>query len=356
MSHVKSTLCLLAVITVVGACHKPAAAPGAAAVSERAVKVETVPAVERNVPKTLTITGILEADQRTDLAANATGQVVRTFVERGDRVKAGASLAQLDARAAAFTRAEAEANARSTSEQLQSLRTDCQRYERLLKTGAITQQEYDRAATQCRTQLSADEASKVRVADATRMLKDATVRAPFAGLVTERFVHVGDYVRPDSRVVTLLVDDPLRLKLTVPEPYLPLVKEGMQVTFETVAQPGKTFTATLKYLGHEVRPSTRDVVEEAVVANRDGLLYPGMFVTAYLPIGQMTAPVVPASSVVAGDSGATVFVVVDKHLQQRAVQTGVRLGDMVAIADGVRQGEQVVVRPTKNATDGALVE
>ena len=311
--------CAVVLPLLVG-CHRQATMAPSPSVA--AIRVETAVAAERRVPKTLTITGVLEANQRTELAANATGQVVRTFVERGSRVNAGAALAQLDARGAALFRAEAEANARGTAEQLKSLRTDCDRYERLLKTGAVTQQEYDCAATQCRTQSSTDQAAVARAADAGRMLKDATVRAPFAGLIAERFVHVGDYVRPDSRVVTLLVDDPLRLKLTVPEPYLPFIKEGSTVTFETVAAPGKEFTAVIKYLGREVRANTRDVVEEAVVANPDGALYPGMFVTAHLPVGDVLAPVVPKDAVVVVDYGATVFVVVDKHLQQRPVQPG----------------------------------
>jgi membrane fusion protein, multidrug efflux system len=345
---------LAPMLLLLGGCHRPA--PAAPSPALPPIRVDTAVAAERRVPKTLTITGVLEANQRTELAANATGQVVRTFVERGSRVNAGAALAQLDARAAVLSQVQAEANERGTVEQLKSLRADCERYERLLKTGAVTQQEYDRTATQCRTQSSTEEAARARAADARRMLKDATVRAPFAGLIAERFVHVGDYVRPDSRVVTLLVDDPLRLKLTVPEPYLPFIKEGLTVTFETVAAPGREFTATIKYLGREVRANTRDVIEEAVVANPDGALYPGMFVTARLPVGEMLASVVPKDAVVVGDSGPTVFVVVDKHLQQRPVQAGVRMGELLAIQDGLRSGERVVVHPGKNATDGALVE
>jgi len=320
------------------------------------VHVETAAVAEQPVPKLLNLTGVLSSNERTDLAANANGRVVKTFVERGDHVAAGALLAQLDMRSAALSRAEAEANATSAASQLTNLRADCQRYVSLLAKGAITQQEYDKQATSCQTQASSEEAARARAAAAVQTVTDSSIRAPFAGVVAERFVHVGDYVHADTRVVTLLVDDPLRLELTVPEANVGSVRPGLTVSFETVAVPGRIFNATLKYMGGEIRSATRDLVVEAVTDNGDHALLPGMFVTAHLPVGEVTLPVVPAKSLVDRDGNDTLFAVVEGHLEMRVVQLGPKTGELVAIADGIKKGEQVVVSPPQGAVDGAQTE
>jgi RND family efflux transporter MFP subunit len=181
------------------ACRKQKAPEPSVTTTTKSMRVETVVIDERPLPKTVTITGTLQADQRSELAANAAGRVIRTFVERGDHVKAGALLAQLDSRAASITRTEAQAQAQSMSEQLAAVRADCARYEALVAQGAISQQAFDRQASQCRTQSLTEEAARARAADATRILSDTAIRAPFAGVISERAVSVGDYAAQEVR-------------------------------------------------------------------------------------------------------------------------------------------------------------
>jgi membrane fusion protein (multidrug efflux system) len=334
-------------LTVLVGCSHASAAPEEGKRATPKVHVETAPIAEQSVAKLLTITGVLEADLRTDLAANAQGRVVRTFIERGDHVKAGQLLAQLDVRAAVLTQAEAVANVQSAKDTLANVRADCERYKKLFDRGAITQQEYERQTTTCATQGASEEAARARAAAAAQTLNDAAIRAPFAGVVGARFVSVGDYVHADTRVATLLVDDPLRLQLTVPEPSVGFVKEGVVVSFETVSRPGKMFKATIKFLGGEIRAATRDLVVEAVCDNSDHQLLPGMFVTAHLPTGEETVPVVPKSAIVRVDTSDTVFVVVDGRLQQRVIQSGPANGAFVAA---------LVTDPSPQTVDGAEVD
>jgi membrane fusion protein (multidrug efflux system) len=323
---------------------------------QKPVHVESVVVGEREVPKTMTVTGTIEADRRTELAANASGRVTRTFVERGDHVKAGQLLAQLDSRGAALSHAEAEANAKQVSDQLQAVRAECARYEALRKKGAITQQEYDRQASQCVTQASSEEAARARLAEAARVLEDAAIRAPFAGVIGERFVNVGDYVQPSSKVVTLLVDDPLRLRISVPEPAIPYATEGTEVTFKVLTMPDKEFKAKIEYVGREIRPNTRDMIDEAVVENHDHKLLPGTFVTVQLPVGSAKQAIVPKDGVVQTEGGATVYAIVNGRLEQRAVQTTVSIDGGLAVADGVKKGDRIVVNPSPDLQDGARVE
>ncbi|HEX3774955.1 MAG TPA: efflux RND transporter periplasmic adaptor subunit [Polyangiaceae bacterium] len=335
------------------ACHRET--PTAEKPAETPIHVDTVVAAARSVPKEVPLTGVLDANERTDLAANASGRVVSVFVELGARVNKGDKIAQLDARAAALSQAEAIANAKTAADQLATSQLDCSRYQGLLAKGAVTQQEYDRAMGQCLSQSASQDAARARAAQAGQALGDATIRAPFSGKIADRMINVGDYVRPDSKVVTLLSDDPLRVRLTVPEPDIFAARAGVNVRFETLGIPGKEFNAVLKYIGGEVRAQTRDLVVEAIVDNKDGVLLPGMFVTAHLPIGQERLPVVPKSSLLTSDNQAAVFVVVDNRLQHRLVQTGAVLEDGVALESGVKEGERVVVKPDNSCVEGALV-
>jgi len=319
------------------------------------VHVETVVAKQEDVPTEVTLTGVLAANERAELAANASGRVVQLFVEIGQRVKAGAPIAQLDARSAVFSAREARANVQTAADQLSASKKDCDRYQGLLAKGAITQQEYDRATGQCEIQSSSELAVRARAAQASQTVSDSTVRAPFSGKIADRLIHVGEYVRPDTKVVTLLSDDQLRLRLTVPERDIFGVKEGLSVRFETAGIPGQTFQATLKFIGGEVRERTRDLVVEAVVDNRDGALMPGMFVSAHLSTGVSRLPVVPKSALVRGTT-PSVFVVDGERVRQRVVQPGSSVGDGIAILDGVKVNERVVLTPSGALSDGALID
>ncbi|HEX4353279.1 MAG TPA: efflux RND transporter periplasmic adaptor subunit [Polyangiales bacterium] len=337
------------------ACHHADATQANKPKAEPAVHVESVVIDERAVPNTITVTGTLEANQRTELAANASGRVTRTFVERGDHVKAGELLAQLDSRGAPLSRVEAEANAKSSADQLASVQAECKRYEALKAKGAITQQEYDKQAAQCSTQASTEEAARARLADAARVVEDAAIRAPFAGVIAERFVNVGDYVQPSSKVVTLLVDDPLRLRISVPEPAIPYAREGTVVHFKVLNLPNRDFTAVIKYVGREVRPTTRDMIDEAIVENHDRALLPGMFVTVELPTGTVNRAIVPQSALVQAGDEPTVFAIVDKRIEQRAVHTGIDVDGGVAVSEGLKTGDRVVVHPPPDLKDGSPV-
>jgi membrane fusion protein (multidrug efflux system) len=357
MKSSRSKVVILGAAIFFAACKsKSSASNGPAAESAPKIHVDSVTVDEQRVPQLLELTGVLSSNERTDLAANASGRVVKTYVERGDHVTQGELLAQLDSRSAALSQTEANANATSATETLEGLKADCARYVNLLARGAITQQEFDNKSTSCKSQAASEEAARARAAQANQTVSDSSIRAPFSGLIAERFVHIGDYVHPDTRVVTLLVDDPLRLELTIPETNIGSVKQGTVVTFHSVAVPGRTFTAQVKYLGGEIREATRDLVVEAVTDNHDRVLLPGMFVTADVAIGEVTLPVVPENAVVRSDENAKVFVVVDGHLEERVVQLGAVVGDKVAVVDGVKKGDQVVVAPPSAAADGVAIQ
>jgi membrane fusion protein, multidrug efflux system len=320
------------------------------------LKVATVAIVERAVPRVVALSGTLTADQRADLTANASGRVARTFVERGQAVVRGTVLAQLDVRSAAASFAEAQAQEQGADIRLGAARAECARHDILADGGVISERAHDNQTAACKEQSSALAASRARLSAASLVLENGTIRAPFAGRITERFLSAGDYVQPASKVVTLVVSNPLRLKLTVPERRVGDVREGALVTFATASTPNRTFTGSVKYLSGEVRTTSRDMVVEAIVPNPDGVLLPGMFVDANLQVGERPVPVIPRSAVVTTGQDSSIFVVKDRLLVLRTLLLGANLGDLVAVEEGAVPGDVVVTNPTPAMFDGAPVE
>lgn len=322
---------------------------------EKVVPVATVVVGERAVPRYLTLTGSLVANRHSEVAADASGKVAQTFVERGSFVDKGAMLAVLDASSAALAAADAAAQSKALGEQAALAAIERDRSERLLAKGAVSSAEVDRMRSQSQASASSAAAAQARAALAGKAVGDSRLRAPFAGLVAERFVSVGEYVRPDTRIVTLLEIDPLRLELTVPEASVGLVADGQPVEFAVSTYPSERFAGSVRYVGASVRRSSRDLVVEAVTANPDKRLRPGMFATARLQVGEQRLPAVPSSAIRRDAGSPRVFVVVGDRLEERLVQLGESDGEFVAVIAGAKVGDAVVSAPGAQVRDGIKV-
>jgi membrane fusion protein (multidrug efflux system) len=326
--------------------------------TEPAVSVTTSAVGTRALPRTLTLTGTLTASRESAVAADVTGKVAETYVERGSRVRAGTPLVRLDRRQAALVEAEAQSQAAAARSQAALASTECARADKLFAEGAINQAEHDRARAQCESALQSAQAASAREQLAGKTVGDLIVKAPFDGVVGDRFVNQGEYVRPDSRVATVVQLGELRLELGVPENALAAFTTGTTVRFKVPAYPDETFTGKVRFVGTSVRRATRDLLVEAVVVNKDERLRPGMFAVAELQLGQATLPVVPKTALRSDERAGTdrVFVVADGRLIERLVHKGPVEGDVVAIQAGITAGERVVTAPAANLRDGLRVQ
>jgi membrane fusion protein (multidrug efflux system) len=351
----------LLALMALAACNKTSAEPATRADVQRPPeKVETAKVEARPMPKKLVLTGSLTPNKTSDLAANAAGKVVEVKVDRGSLVENGQILVRLDARSAALSSEEATANLKVAEEQQRQAQIECARSKKLLDTGAISQAEYDRTSSQCTTSTSSAAAAAARLDMAQKSLSDSYIRAPFAGLIAERYVEVGEYVLAQTKVATLLQIDPLRIELNVPEEDVPLVKLEQKVDFSVSSYADQTFTGTVAYMGPALRGNSRDLLVDALVQNGDHRLRPGMFATARLDLGMVPVAVIPKAAVRDDGTVHHVFAVTDgpqgKQVEDRIAQLGEEAGDSVAVLDGVKTGETVVLHPSDTLSDGARVE
>lgn len=347
----------LALLALSG-CRKPEGKAELTSAKQEAppITVQTAPATERAMPEYLVLTGTLRASTESEVAADAAGKVTATFVERGQRVKKGDTLAILDARGAAITATAMSAQSNLAQAQLEQARRECDRVKALKDSGAISQAEYDRVTSQCQTTQFQVAAAQAQAQNAQKIVGDAVIRAPFGGIVGERYVNVGQYVQPSTKIVSLYDPDPLRLELTVPEQNIGGLKPDMSVTYTVSAFGDEKFTGTVKFISPNIRPTTRDLVIEAFCPNADGRLRPGMFALANLQVGEKKMPAVPVDAVKKNEAGdARVYVVVDKRVQERVVQLGGETEGQIGIPVGVKAGENVVLKPGPDVRDGARV-
>jgi membrane fusion protein (multidrug efflux system) len=361
MKYARSRALLVGVLglpLLIMACKKPQAEAEqlTSASNDQPIKVQTVAVVEKAMPEHLVLTGTMKASQESQVAADAAGKVTATFVERGQKVKRGDTLAILDARGAALQVSTLNAQSQLAQAQMEQAQRECERVKALRDTGAISQAEFDRTTSQCQTTQWSVTAAQAQQKSAQKLVGDSVIRAPFDGIIGERNVNVGQYVQPSSVIVSLYTPDPLRLELTVPEQNVGGLKPEQTVTFSVSAFENEKFQGKVRYIAPNVRPQTRDLIIEAECPNPDFKLKPGMFAVATLETGEKTVATVPTNALKKDADATKAFIVVDKHVQERIVQTGSEKEGTTAVLVGVKAGEQVVVAPGPDVRDGAKVQ
>ena len=382
---------LFAALTAAGCGGATTAAPApadAATVTVSTAVAESV-ALNRFIP----VSGTLAAQEAADVAAEIAGRVVATPVERGSRVGAQADLVRVSATEVEAQAEEAAANAGQIAARLgiadgtafdatrvpevanaeanrRLARTEFARAETLHKSQLISQSEYEQKGAQLESaerqydvavngaqqQYQSLLAARARMQLARKAVNDTVVRAPFAGVVGERFVSVGDYVTKGTKVASVMRIDPLRVELTVPAQYTSQVEGGRSVTFAVDAYPGEAFTGQVRFVSPSVNADSRALTIEAVVPNPEGKLKPGFFATARLEeAGAAPGILVPAGAVRTVAGTARVFVVAGDRVEERIVTTGQAEGERIEITDGVKAGERVATSEVDRLVDGLRV-
>jgi membrane fusion protein (multidrug efflux system) len=271
-------------------------------------------------------------------------------------VKQGDILAVLDARGASISATAANAQTQLAKANLEQAQRECERVKALKESGAISPAEYDRVTSQCQTTQWSAAAAAAQQQNAQKIVGDSVLRAPFSGVVGERFVNVGQYVQAQTQIVSLYAPDPLRLELTVPEANVGGLRPDQPLSFTVSAYGDQRFDGRVKFISPNVRPTTRDLVIEALCPNADGKLKPGMFAIAKLEVSDRAQPAVPSAAIVKQGEASRVFVVVQQRIAERIVQVGGEKDGMTSVVVGLKVGESVVVSPSADVRDGALVQ
>jgi RND family efflux transporter MFP subunit len=337
---------LVAVAALAAGCSRKAekAALPAAPPAGRAVRVTKPSArIETGLARA---TGAVRAREDAVLSAKATGQIKRIRVNVGDRVKAGAVLAEMDSVNAQIQLQNARAVERLSAARLAEAEREATRGKVLLDGGGMPQSAFEKVETGREMAAAQLEQAKAAVRAAEQAVQDATITAPFAGVITAKFRNAGDTVTlmPVSPIVAVTDVEHLELRLTVPEALEPAVEVGQVIGGETTPG-GRAFKAKVRVKSAIVDPATRTVEVLADVITADGIR-PGTLVTAdFGRFGEGGGVFVPSTAVQTDGKKSWVLVVAGGKAERREVVARAVHPGTTVVQQGLAPDADVIVDP-----------
>ncbi len=352
----------------------------------RAPRTVHLVSVEKgSLPRTVTVTGTLAADEEVVASFKVAGRVSEIAVDLGSKINRSQIIARLDPTDFLLRIQQAEAALRQTRARLglspdgsddrvdpektapvrearavlNEARQNRERSEKLHEKNYISKMDFDSAVSrllvaESRYQASIEEVRdrqallgqrKSELALARQQLADATLYAPIDGAVRERKTSVGEFLAAGSPVAVIVRTHPLRLKVSVPERDASVIRVGQMTRVRVEGDPTE-HTGRVVRLSPVLEKQNRTLTVEAEVDNRQGRLRAGSFATAEILIdAQQQVVLAPASAIVTFAGIEKVLAEKQGRAIERRIRTGRRAGDRVEVLEGVAPGDLIVAEP-----------
>jgi RND family efflux transporter MFP subunit len=333
----------LVLMGLLGAGCRSAASGGATRVTTR---VGVVSPERASITRRDALAGSLEPEREATLYAKATGYVKTVLRDIGDRVSAGDVIAVIDDPEGRAEAAQAEPSfelARQTAERLSTARKE--------SPMLVSQQEVDQAE-------AALDVARANLEKARTRVKESTVRAPFAGIVTERYLDPGALVSGsstsrDSRIAHLVQTHPLRCVVDAPDVDVRSLAVGRLATIRVAELPERAFEGTVTRMAVALQPQTRTMRAEIIVPNPAGALRPGMYCHVDLDLDtRVDVLTLPAGALTVSRKGAYVLVVDGGRVRKVQVETGYDDGVRTEIVSGLTGRESVILVGKDQVAEG----
>lgn len=308
----------------------------------------------------LTLPGQVEADNAAAVNARVTGYLKTWSVDIGDRVKAGQTLAILDAPELKQQLDQAKADLITAQANAKLSASTNQRWQQLLKDEAASKQDADEKAGDLAAKTALVTSAQANVGRLQETFGFTRITAPFDGVVTARNAQLGQLVSTGTVGPPLFAvadDRKLRIYVQVPQAYIAQVHRGEVVQLTVPEYPGRNFAATLVRTADAVDRVSGTLNAELQIDNKDHVLKPGEYATAHFAIAAGAQSVsIPSSAIMFRDAGPTVGVVgPDNRLSLRKVTIARDLGTTIEIGAGLSQSDRVVDNPIDTLTEGQQV-
>jgi membrane fusion protein (multidrug efflux system) len=344
-------LFILAIIgqTVLSGC-KPSTAE-----TEKApppVAVQVVQPKRGAITRSITLPGEIKAYQQATLYAKVAGYLKTITVDKGDQVKAGDLIADIEVPEliAEETRYKAE---------VEVAVLDYQRLSESLKKAPdlVTPQSVDDAKGKW-------DVAKANLERTETLLNFAKISAPFSGIVTKRMVDPGAFIpaatsgsTPQNAALVTLADfNTVRVQVAVPELESSLVATGQPVKVSVEELPGRNFTGTITRFSYALDEASRTMLAEIELPNPKLELRPGMYASIKIGIERKDdALLAPVEALVVEKAGAFVFTIADGKAKKTRVQTGFNDGTNVEIVSGVKTDQRIILVGKRSLSDGQPV-
>jgi membrane fusion protein, multidrug efflux system len=310
----------------------------------------------------LVLPGSLQAFEESPIYARTSGYLVRWYKDIGSRVKEGDLLATIDTPEIDQELNQTRAARQQIVAQLELARISAQRWENLRKSDSVSAQEADQQTSgyqQAQANLASADANVRRLEQLESFKR---VYAPFSGVITKRNVDPGALINAGAgaagrELFDIARVDPLRVFTSVPQAYAPFIKVGGQTTVTLQEFPGQKFAARVARTAESIDPTTRTLLTEVDVPNKDGRLLPGSFGEVHFAVGSNVNKVtVPVNAMLFRSEGPRLAVVDGNgKIQLRTINIGRDYGTSLEILGGVSTEDRVVINPPDSLEEGQQV-
>jgi RND family efflux transporter MFP subunit len=331
----------------------------------KALEVQPVRVVhpQRGKPSSdLTLPGMIQAFSQSPVYARVDGYVRTWYVDIGTHVSKGQLLAEIDAPEVDQQLNQARAMLNQSETNLTLAKVTAPRYQELIKTNSVSQQEVDQANQNLAAQLANVQASTAAVNRLEQMQGFEKIVAPFDGVITERKTDFGDLVNAGNagtgrELFRISQNNVVRVFVTVPEEFSSELKPGTKASMDVISLPNRHFGASVTRTADSIDATTRTLTVELDVPNPTGELLPGAYANVHFQLPLNVAPLVlPASTILFQADGPQVGIVnAQNQVELRNVSLGHDFGDTIEILVGVRPGDAVIASPPDSLTNGMQV-
>ncbi|MEJ8800522.1 efflux RND transporter periplasmic adaptor subunit [Pontibacter sp. H249] len=316
-----------------------------AAVAE--IKSDAIPVVitevkKEKLDKSFTAQGNFAPIQSLTLLSETQGQIQRVLKRKGDKVKAGELLVQVESNTMAADLATAQTNA-------EKAKRDLERFENLAAGEAITQRQLEDARL-------AAKSTQAQLVAARQRLNKTRVTAPISGEINEIYVEVGSFLNPGTKLYDIVNVDKLKLQVKASESEVLLIEKGDKVKVKADAGAGQEYEGIVTAIAAKADPTLKFDVEVEVKNAANNNLRAGMYGTAFFEVAdQRDAMLLPREAIVGSIQNPSIYVANNGVANMRKVKVGVVTQDKVEILDGVQPGDKVVQSGQINLREGIKV-
>jgi membrane fusion protein (multidrug efflux system) len=292
------------------------------------IQVKGVVTVLQPVDNVVLSSGTVLASESVDLVAEVGGTVERIVFREGDHVKKGDLLLKIKDD-------DLQAQLKKLQLQIKLAADVAERQEQLFKTGNTSKEQYDIATSTLAT-LQADQENLLA------SIRKREIRAPFDGTIGLRYVSVGSYVSPTTRVASIQKVNPVKVDFAIPEKYANKVRVGDPVNFSS-EESSLRFSGRVYAIEPQIEPTTRTVQLRALCDNPDEKIFPGGYVHVELRLSEPGGAImVPTQAIVPVLKGQTVLVAKNGVVKTVPVKTGIRTSSTIQITEGLSVGDTVI--------------
>jgi membrane fusion protein (multidrug efflux system) len=306
------------------------------------IPVRTMMATYTAVRETVTYPARIEALHDVVLAVEREGRIIELGVDKGDRVRRGQVLLQLDNRAAEAAFRRAEINLRQAAD-------DLKRWEELRKSGSVSVTEFEGVRNR-------HDLARIAVDEARVDRDHGVLVSPMDGRVEERAIDVGERAVPGIPAFRVVNTDVVKVVGDLSERDVFAIAPGVSVPFQVDALIGQTFTGTVAFVASAADARSNTFRVEWQAENPGGRLKPGVIARVTVTRGVIeNALAMPLSALIPEKGQYVTYVVRGGHAVRRIVTLRTIIDDLAVIQEGLAPGDRIVIEGQRLVSDGAAI-